>query len=326
VTTPTLFQLQNVDVSFYLKKSLVYALQDITLQGYTGKTLGVVGESGCGKSTLAKALLGLIPIKSGTIFFNGKNVHTQPRKDFKTLQRNMQMVFQDPDASLNPRMSVYNHLKEALLAHESHSAEFLEEKILELLEMVQLPKEFCQKYPHQLSGGQKQRVSIARALSIMPKLIVCDEPLASLDVSVSAQIIELLKSLQHEKKLSYLFITHDLASLGYLAHHIAVLYLGMCVEYAPTEVLFNNPKHPYTQALLSSALVPDPQKAKERSRIVVTGEIPSPITPPKGCVFHTRCPFATDECRKTRPKPLILDDDHFVACHLYTNKSSCIPS
>ena len=314
-----LYELQNIDVRYMLKKSCIHALQDISLKGYSGKTLGIVGESGCGKSTLAKALLGLVPIDKGSILFEGQNICALSNKDFKKIRRNMQMVFQDPDASLNPRMSVYKHLKEAFLAHDTLTDEELRAKIETLLEMVQLPREFAEKYPHQMSGGQKQRVSIARALSIMPKLIVCDEPLASLDISVSAQIIELLKTLQREKNLTYLFITHDLASLGYLAQSIAVLYLGVCVEHAPSEILYNNPKHPYTQALLSSALLADPKKERSRSRIVVSGEPPSAENPPSGCVFHTRCPFATEKCRKYRPKPVLVEKEHVVACHLYTS-------
>lgn len=282
----------------------IQALQGISLQGFAGRTLGVVGESGCGKSTLARALLKLVRLSGGTIYSEGP----------------IQMVFQDPDASLNPRLSVYNHLKEALLLKARFTREGLDRAISELLELVQLTPELAKSFPYQLSGGQKQRISIARALSVQPELIVCDEPLASLDVTVSAKIIELLANLQREKNIAYLFITHDLRSLRKLAHSMAVLYLGMLVEYGPCHTLYTNPLHPYTQALQSAVPLPDPIEEKKRCRIVVQGEIPSIINPPSGCVFHTRCPFATPLCRQKRPLLREISPGHKVACHLYNKE------
>lgn len=300
MTASCLYEVKNIQVSFRQGAHTVHALQDVSLQGHAGQTVGVVGESGCGKSTLAKVLLGLVASNSGTI--------SRP---------STQMVFQDPDASLNPRMTIYNHFKEALLAHNQMTPHELQKAIYELFEMVQIPTEFGDKYPYQLSGGQKQRLSIARALSVMPELLVCDEPLASLDISISAQIIQLLKRLQKERNLAYLFITHDLAMLRTLAHSMCVLYLGTVVEYGPSEKLYTAPLHPYTQALLSSVLQPDPALERKRERIVVPGELPSIINPPKGCVFHTRCPFATDICRIQKPEKKEHAPGHFVACHLY---------
>lgn len=290
-----------------MRSHFVHALQGISLKGYAGKTLGVVGESGCGKSTLAKAILGLVPYE-GEIQFEGARLKRSSA---------IQMVFQDPDASLNPRMSVFNHLKEALLTHYRLSVEQINKRIEELFSMVQIPMEFAQKYPYQLSGGQKQRISIARALSVNPKLIVCDEPLASLDVSISAQMIQLFKRLQFEQNLAYLFITHDLASLSSFAENVAVLYLGCLVEFAPCDGLYAKPLHPYTQGLLSSMLSPDPGQERMRARIVIPGELPSILHPPAGCVFHTRCPFATKICQTKRPLLQEKTPGHFVACHLY---------
>jgi oligopeptide/dipeptide ABC transporter ATP-binding protein len=279
----------------------VKALQGISLQGFPGETLGIVGESGCGKSTLAKALMKLVKPTQGNVTFNG----------------NLQMIFQDPDASLNPRMSVYNHLKEALLVKEKLSEEALDEKIQALLALVELPIELAASYPYQLSGGQKQRISIARALSVEPELIICDEPLASLDTTVSAKILQLLIQLQKEKNLAYLFITHDLISLRALAHTVAVFYLGQLVEYGPCQTLYENPLHPYTQALLTAIPIKDPVLERNRSRVIVHGEIPSIINPPTGCVFHTRCPFATEICRTVRPSLQEIGPSHKLACHLY---------
>lgn len=306
MTDTPLFEYKDVHVRYRIGSSIIHALQGINIKGYAGKTLGVVGESGCGKSTLAKALLGLVSYQEGEVLFEGKP---------ETPSSAIQMVFQDPDASLNPRMSVFNHLKEALLAHQKLSPQEVKARIEELFHMVQIPLQFAEKYPYQLSGGQKQRISIARALSIMPKLIVCDEPLASLDVSISAQMIQLFKRLQTERNLAYLFITHDLASLSSLAHTVAVLYLGNLLELAPCDALYTKPLHPYTQGLLSSVLTPDPEKEKRRDRIVIAGELPSIVSPPSGCPFHTRCPLATDLCKKERPVMQEKAPGHFVACH-----------
>lgn len=295
-----LYELKDIDVTYDMRGSTISALQGISLKGNRGETLGIVGESGCGKSTLAKVLMGMVSHKRGYI-----------------IRPKTQMVFQDPDASLNPRMTVYNHLKEALIAHGVVAKDEIQARIDELFQMLQIPAEFAEKYPYQLSGGQKQRICIARALSVDPELVVCDEPLASLDISISAQIILLFKRLQQEKNLSYLFITHDLALLSTLAHTVSVLYLGNIVEYGPKDALYQTPLHPYTQALLSSILQPDPELEKRRPHIVVPGELPSIIHPPAGCPFHTRCPFVTDLCRTTKPALVEHAPGHFVACHLH---------
>ncbi|MBS0655592.1 MAG: ABC transporter ATP-binding protein [Verrucomicrobia bacterium] len=313
--TPPLFELQNVSVDYKLSTTAFRALHNVSLQGYPRETLGIVGESGCGKSTLAKTLLCLQPPTQGKVLFRGQDLHQLKANSLRQKRKEMQMIFQDPDASLNPRMTVYEHIVEPLMIHGL----FDKPQVLKLLDMVQLPAQVQDKYPYQLSGGQKQRVSIARALSVMPKLIVCDEPLSALDVSVSTQIIQLLQELQAENNLAYLFITHDLASLRLLAHRIAVFYLGNLVEEAPTEMLYRTPLHPYTQGLMSAVAIPDPEKERRRSRVVITGEIPSVLAPPTGCPFHTRCPMAREECRRIKPQLLEIKPKHYVACHLYKN-------
>lgn len=317
INEPPLFELEKVSVNYRLGKTQFCALNDISLKGYSQETLGIVGESGCGKSTLAKTLLSLQKPTDGKVLFEKQDLSLLSPKDLRKKRKEMQMVFQDPDASLNPRMTIYEHLKEPLLIHNLATKESLESEIKKLLNMVQLPSQMAGNYPYQLSGGQKQRVSIARALSVMPKLIVCDEPLSALDISVSAQIILLLKELQRTNRLAYLFITHDLASLRFLAHRIIVLYLGNFVEEAPTEALYRTPLHPYTQGLMDAIAIPDPEKEKKKTRLVIKGEIPSAISPPSGCPFHTRCPMAREECKRLKPQIQEVKPKHFVACHLY---------
>lgn len=311
------FELEHVDVQYSLGKTNFFALRDVSLQGHYGETVGVVGESGSGKSTLAKTLMCLQSPVKGSVFFEGTNLNLLNTKEKRLARRPMQMIFQDPDASLNPRMSVEEHLKEAILTTNVSYTGSLEAYMKSLLDMVQLPWSLASRYSYQLSGGQKQRVSIARALSVKPRLIICDEPLSSLDISVVAQILLLLKKLQEEQKLSYLFITHDLASLRYLAHRVVVLYLGQVVEIAPAESLYKEPLHPYTQALISSIPEPIPNKGQSRSNLCVLGDPPSAINPPAGCPFHTRCPFATEVCRQKAPLLREVKPGHKVACHLY---------
>ena len=229
------------------------------------------------------------------------------------------MIFQDPDASLNPKLTVFDHLKEPLEIHKLCQKQKLKEEAERLLAMVHLSPELLQKYPHQLSGGQKQRVSIARALSVEPALVVCDEPLASLDISVSSQIVHLLKELQTKKKLSYLFITHDLAFLRQMAHRVAVMYLGTIVEIASADMLFRNAQHPYSKALIAAIPIPDPKREKQRTLVTIHGEIPSVLSPPSGCPFHTRCPIAQELCRKKKPPLQEITAEHFVACHFAKN-------
>ena len=316
--TQSLFEIKQVDVEYQLKNHKFLALRDIDIEGYLGQTLGVVGESGCGKSTLAKTLMCISPPTHGRVFFDGKELTELSGREQRSALRGMQMIFQDPDASLNPRMSVFGHLKEAIVTSKVKYSGTLEEYIKELLDMVQLPHSAAAMYSFQLSGGQKQRVSIARALSVKPKLLICDEPLSSLDVSVVAQIILLLKKIQQEQGISYLFITHDLATLRYLAHRLLVLYLGRVMEVAPAVSVFQEPLHPYTQALMASIPIPDPNDNNEQAKLCIVGDPPSIVDPPAGCVFHTRCPYATETCRHIAPRLKEVKPDHFVACHLYT--------
>lgn len=312
-----LFEIESLRVEYTLDVGIFAALRGISLKGYPGETLGVVGESGSGKSTLAKALLFLERPTSGRVLFEGKDLRSSNKTTLRLLRKGMQMIFQDPDASLNPRLTVLEHLKEPLELYSSYS----QEAAFELLQMVHLSSAVLDKYPHELSGGQKQRVSIARALSVEPRLLVCDEPLASLDLSVSSQIVELLQELQQKKGLAYLFITHDLISLERLAHRIAVLYLGDLVELAPRASLYSKPLHPYTQGLFSAIPIPDPEQEKKRPKVMIQGEIPSALSPPPGCPFHTRCPMAHDTCKRLKPPLHELTPGHFVACHLYSDPS-----
>lgn len=312
-----LFEVKQVDVEYQLKNARFLALRDVDLEGYLGQTLGVVGESGCGKSTLAKTLMCIHPPTHGRVFFDGKELTSLSPRELRRASRGMQMIFQDPDASLNPRMSVEGHLREAIVTSKVEHAGTIQDYIYELLDMVQLSHSSAKMYSYQLSGGQKQRVSIARALSVKPKLLICDEPLSSLDVSVVAQIILLLKKIQKEQGLSYLFITHDLATLRYLAHRLLVLYLGRVMEVAPAEEVFREPLHPYTQALMASIPIPDPNMENEQAKLCIVGDPPSIVDPPAGCVFHTRCPFATEACRHIAPRLKEVRPNHHVACHLY---------
>jgi oligopeptide/dipeptide ABC transporter ATP-binding protein len=312
---PPLFQIESLSVEFMLGNSSFFALNDISLQGFQNETLGVIGESGSGKSTLAKALLFFQKPTRGKVIFQGQDMALLSKKELRKLRKNIQMIFQDPDASLNPKRTVFEHLKEPLEIHNLSSKNSLQEDAEKLLSMVHLPQELLHKYPHELSGGQKQRVSIARALSVEPALVVCDEPLASLDISVSSQIVHLLKDLQKQKNLSYLFITHDLAFLRQIAHRVVVLYLGSIVEIAAADIFFRNAQHPYSKALIAAIPIPDPKRERQRTLVTIQGEIPSVLTPPTGCPFHTRCPMAQELCRKKEPPLQELAPGHFVACH-----------
>ncbi len=312
MSTP-LYEMKNVSVEYRVGKKKLVALRDISLSSEHSQTIGVVGESGCGKSTLGKTLVYLEKPTHGKVVVSGSDLAEMSARELRHFRKNMQMIFQDPSSSFNPRMTILAHLQEALVTHELYQSE---KQIDRLLEMVQLNAEIKYSYPFELSGGQKQRISIARALSTHPKLIVLDEPLSSLDVSIRAQIIKLLIELQKEQNVGYLFITHDLATLPYLAHKIAVLYLGTIVEFSSKDLLYHNPLHPYTKALLSAVAIPDPEKERKRSRILLTGEMPSPLAPPAGCPFVTRCPFAKALCKEKRPKLREVHPNQFVACHL----------
>ncbi|MES2344687.1 MAG: oligopeptide/dipeptide ABC transporter ATP-binding protein [Chlamydiota bacterium] len=293
------------------------AIDDVSFEIHKGETLGLVGESGCGKSTLGRTLLGLEKQNSGDVFFEKKELSTFSSKELKLLRKEMQIIFQDPYASLNPRMTASDIIAEPLDIHRLTPAKHQrEEKILELLSLVGLPSYMRSRFPHEFSGGQRQRIGIARALASSPKFIVCDEPISALDVSVQAQIINLLKKLQMEMGLTYLFIAHDLAMVKYLSTRVAVMYLGHIVELGFADDLYNHPKHPYTEALLSAIPIPDPLLERARHRIILKGELPSSSDSPKGCVFASRCPHATDHCRAVRPEWKEVAPNHFTACHL----------
>lgn len=290
------------------------AIDGVSFEIKPGETFGLVGESGSGKSTLGKTLLCLEEPSSGEVFFEGENISLFSSKERKEFRKKAQVIFQDPYASLNPRMTVEDILKEPF---EIHGIEAGPEKIAELLQLVHLDPAFAYRFPHELSGGQKQRIGIARALALMPKFIVCDEPISSLDVSVQAQIVLLLKKLQAQFGLTYLFISHDLRMVKYISSRIAVMYLGHIVEIAPTAELFLEPLHPYTEALLSAIPLPDPKLERTRTRIFLPGEPPSPSNPPKGCAFCTRCPKAMPICHEVKPALQQIHPGHRVACHLY---------
>lgn len=289
------------------------AVSDVSFSIKKGQTLGLVGESGCGKSTLGKTLLRLIEPTSGQIFFEGKDITHLDAKGMKAMRREMQIIFQDPYASLNPRMSVGDTLQEPIRIHNlCNSEREISTRVNQLLDYVQLPKEALYKYPHEFSGGQRQRICIARALAVNPKLIVCDESVSALDVSIQAQVVNLLMDLQEELGLTYLFISHDLKVIKFISHHIAVMYLGKLVEMAPSEDLYNSPKHPYTKALLSAIPNADPNIKTER--IILHGNIPSPMSPPPGCYFSTRCWKTTEKCRQIYPETT-YSEDRQVACY-----------
>ncbi|MBA7611068.1 Oligopeptide transport ATP-binding protein OppF [subsurface metagenome] len=280
-----------------------------------GETLGLVGESGCGKSSLGRTLLRLEEPTSGQVFYRGADITSWNKKQLKALRREAQMIFQDPQSSLDPRMTIGDSIGEALLIHGVGTEKERPERVSELLKRVGLEPAHATRYPHELSGGQKQRTGIARALAVNPKLIVADEPVSALDVSVQAQILNLVTDLQREFSLAYLFIAHDLAVIGQVSSRIAVMYLGQIVELASRDDLFHRPLHPYTQALLSAVLAPDPHQ--KRKRIPLPGEVPSPIDPPPGCRFHTRCPKVMKVCSREMPELKQIEENHLVACHLY---------
>lgn len=318
-----LVQLKNVTKEFNTKssafgrvKNVVHAVTDVTLDIYEGETLGVVGESGCGKSTLGRLILQLIKPTRGEVIFDGKCLNNLKTEELREMRKEMQMVFQDPYASLNPRMKIKDIVAEPLVTHKICSSKEEEEAIVEdLLRKCGIRPEFMWRYPHQFSGGQRQRVSIARALALNPKLIICDEPVSALDVSIQSQVLNLLGDLQAERNLTYVFISHDLSVVRYLSDRVCVMFLGKICELGITRDIYAKPMHPYTRFLLEAVPIPDPERRKEQ-KDMLTGEIPSPVNPPSGCFFRTRCPYATEHCAEAAPELKEVEPGRFVACHL----------
>ncbi|ODU54912.1 MAG: peptide ABC transporter substrate-binding protein [Acetobacteraceae bacterium SCN 69-10] len=323
MTDPTpLLSVRGLKKHFSVKGGLlgrevdrVYAVDGVSLDVAAGETLGVVGESGCGKSTTGRCIMRLIEPSSGEIWFEGRDVTRLEGEELRALRRDMQIIFQDPFASLNPRHTVGGIIGEALVIHGlAKNRRDLEARVTDLLETVGLRPDHMRRFPHEFSGGQRQRIGIARALAVQPKLIVCDEPVSALDVSIQAQVINLLEDLQEKFNLTYLFIAHDLSVVEHISDRVAVMYLGRVVEIAPARALYDNPQHPYTEALLSAVPIPDPKL--KRTRIVLQGDVPNPIHPPSGCHFHTRCPIAEPRCSVETPTLKQGTPGHFVSCHL----------
>jgi oligopeptide transport system ATP-binding protein len=318
-----LLEVHNLKKYYPIKKGIiprtvghVKAVDGLSFQLFPGETLSLVGESGCGKSTTGMAIVKLDPPTDGKVFLEGKDLSNVSGAELRKTRTNMQMIFQDPYSSLNPRKRIGDLLAEPLLAHKLANKNEVDRKVNEILEIVGLTKLHRSRYPHEFSGGQRQRIGIARALMLNPKLIICDEPVSALDVSIQAQVLNLLKDLQNEFQLTYLFIAHGLGAVKYISDRIAVMYLGKIVELGKTEDIFKNPKHPYTQGLLSTYPIPNPH-LRNRERIIIEGDIPSPANPPKGCSFHTRCPYAEEICRVQSPELTGLH--HQAACHFPLN-------
>lgn len=312
-----LVEIRNLKKYFNVGKGqTLKAVNDISFDIKQGETLGVVGESGCGKSTAGRTILRLYEPTEGAVHFNGTNIYSLSGSKMKALRREMQMIFQDPYASLNPRMTITDIIGEALDIHNLTGSKAERKKRVEdLLDLVGLNPDHATRYPHEFSGGQRQRIGIARALAVDPKFIICDEPISALDVSIQAQVVNLLQELQRKMGLTYLFIAHDLSMVKHISDRVAVMYLGKVVEIATSEDLYAHPTHPYTKALLSAIPIPDPEIESTRERIVLTGDLPSPINPPSGCQFRTRCPLASEKCTSVEPALVEARPGHFTACH-----------
>ncbi|WP_458414310.1 ABC transporter ATP-binding protein [Schinkia sp. CFF1] len=320
VKNEILIEVKNLTKYFNIgKNQVLQAVHNVSFAIRKGETLGLVGESGCGKSTTGRTIIRLYEATSGAAFYEGENIHEKKSKrELRQLRRNMQMIFQDPYASLNPRMTVADIIAEGIDIHGlAKSNEERMDKVLNLLDIVGLNRDYVTRFPHEFSGGQRQRVGIARALAVEPAFIIADEPISALDVSIQAQIVNLLQELQEKRQLTYLFIAHDLSMVKFISDRIGVMYLGGLVELAQSDQLYEEPLHPYTKALLSSIPIPDPKRERVKERIILEGLIPSPTGPPKGCRFHTRCPIVSSICKMEEPPWVEANDNHWVACHLY---------
>jgi peptide/nickel transport system ATP-binding protein len=316
----TILEIRNLKKHFVMTKGMikktttnVRAVDGLNFDVYQGETLGIVGESGCGKSTTGQLILGLLDATEGNIFFQNKDLAVMSQEELRLARRDLQVIFQDPYSSLNPRMTVEDLIGEPLVVHGLASGKKLREEVIELMKLVGLGEHQLKRFPHEFSGGQRQRIGIARALALKPKVIVCDEAVSALDVSIQAQILNLLKKLQRELGLTYVFIAHGLPAVRHISDRIGVMYLGRMVELSGRDEIFENPMHPYTQALLDSVPIPDPKLRKEHA--LIEGEIPNPSNPPSGCHFHPRCPYASDRCRQEEPEYVEIEPMHFVACH-----------
>ena len=318
---PFLLEVQNLKKYFPMRggvfsrvRAWIKAIDDVSFHVYAGETLGLVGESGCGKTTTGKCITRLEQPTSGSVLFEGKDVIDMDAEELRLLRRDLQIIFQDPYGSLNPRMRVGDIVGEAFIIHRMASAKERHDRVEELLKVVGLSPYHARRYPHEFSGGQRQRIGIARALALNPKLVICDEPVSALDVSIQSQILNLLNDLQEEFRLTYIFIAHNLSVVQHISDRVGVMYLGRLVELTDSTTLYASPKHPYTQALLSAIPVPDPDFKKER--IVLEGDVPSSLEPPSGCSFHTRCSYCQAICKEVRPEWREIEEGHFVACHL----------
>jgi len=324
-----LLKVENLKMYFPIKRGViqrtvghVHAVDDVSFEVRRGETLGLVGESGCGKTTTGRTILQLYPATSGKVIFEGKDLVQLRGEEMRLMRRKIQMIFQDPYASLNPRMTVEQIIGEPLIVHGILGGQKIRDRVKELLTHVGLNPAYVDRYPHEFSGGQRQRIGVARSIALQPDLIVCDEPISALDVSIQAQVVNLLEDLQRDFNLTYVFIAHDLSMVRHISTRVIVMYLGVFVELADRDTLYNNPLHPYTIGLLSAVPIPDPFVEEKRERIILEGDVPSPINPPSGCRFRTRCPLAQQICAEERPEWKEVEPDHFVACHFWYNSKS----